>query len=38
MERIQANLDAGSVSELVYGRIEPPLIHYHQAVNAAVDA
>jgi phenylpropionate dioxygenase-like ring-hydroxylating dioxygenase large terminal subunit len=38
MERIQANLDAGSVPELVYGRIEPPLIHYHQAVNAAVDA
>ena len=36
MEKIQANLDAGALPELVYGRIEPPLIHYHQAVAAAI--
>ena len=36
MEKIQANLDSGALPELVYGRIEPPLIHYHQAVAAAI--
>ena len=33
MEKIQANLDSGSLPEVVYGRIEPPLIHFHRAVN-----
>lgn len=38
MEQIQQNLDSGAVGELVYGRNEPPLIHYHQQVNAALAA
>lgn len=33
MEQIQANLDSGAVSELVYGRNEPPLVHYHREVD-----
>jgi len=38
MAQIQQNLDSGAVTELVYGRNEPPLIHYHQQVNAALAA
>ena len=38
MAQIQQSLAAGSLSELVYGRVEPPLIHFHQQVNAAVAA
>jgi len=30
MEQIQANLDSGAMPELVYGRNEPPLIHFHR--------
>ncbi|HEX9260755.1 MAG TPA: aromatic ring-hydroxylating dioxygenase subunit alpha, partial [Acidimicrobiales bacterium] len=37
MEAIQANLDAGALREVVYGRNEPPLIHYHRAVTAALE-
>ncbi len=37
MEQIQANLDSGAVDELVYGRNEPPLIHYHREVDRLVD-
>jgi phenylpropionate dioxygenase-like ring-hydroxylating dioxygenase large terminal subunit len=33
MERIQANLDSGALPEVVYGRIEPPLIHFHRAAR-----
>ena len=36
MEQIQANLDSGALPELVYGRIEPPLIHYHRTVDEAL--
>ena len=36
MEQIQANLDSGALPEVVYGRNEPPLIHFHRAVNAAL--
>ena len=34
MESIQANLDSGAVGEVVYGRIEYPLVHFHESVNA----
>ena len=36
MEQIQKNLESGAIPELVYGRIEPPLLHFHKAVNEAV--
>ncbi len=36
MERIQANMASGAVPEVVYGRIEPPLIHFHTALNQAL--
>ena len=36
MESIQSNLDSGALSEVVYGRNEPPLIHYHRAVDDAI--
>jgi phenylpropionate dioxygenase-like ring-hydroxylating dioxygenase large terminal subunit len=38
MERIQANLASGAIDELVYGRIEPPLIHLHRSIEAMLDA
>ena len=34
---IHQNLASGSVAELVFGRNEPALIHYHQQLNAGVD-
>ncbi|MDH3307017.1 MAG: aromatic ring-hydroxylating dioxygenase subunit alpha [Acidimicrobiia bacterium] len=33
MARIQRSLGSGSIPELVYGRIEPPLIRLHAAIN-----
>lgn len=36
MERIQRNLESGALSEVVYGRIEPALIHLHASVNRAL--
>ena len=36
MEQIQANLDSGAMPELVYGRNEPPLIHFHTQLNQIV--
>ncbi|MDH3294511.1 MAG: hypothetical protein OER95_09350, partial [Acidimicrobiia bacterium] len=36
MERIQVNLSSGALEHLVYGRNEPPLIHFHTQVNEAV--
>jgi phenylpropionate dioxygenase-like ring-hydroxylating dioxygenase large terminal subunit len=36
MERIQANLDSGALPQLVYGRNEPPLIHFHRSVTEAI--
>jgi phenylpropionate dioxygenase-like ring-hydroxylating dioxygenase large terminal subunit len=37
-ERVQANLASGALPEVVYGRIEPALVHLHASINAAVDA
>ena len=36
MQQIQESLDAGALPELVYGAIEPPLIHFHEQVNRAI--
>ena len=36
MERIQANLMSGALPELVYGRNEGPLIHFHSSINEAI--
>ena len=38
MERIQKNLESGALSELVYGRIEPALVHMHKSINEALAA
>ena len=38
MEEIQATLASGALPELVYGRIEPPLIHFHRSVAEAIAA
>lgn len=37
-ERVQQNLASGALPEVVYGRIEPALVHLHASINAAVDA
>lgn len=34
-DAIQANLACGAIRELVFGRNEPALIHYHEAIAAA---
>lgn len=36
MEGIQRNLASGALPELVYGRIEPALVHLHTAINDAL--
>ena len=36
MARIQRNLASGAVPELVYGKMEPALVHFHASVNAAL--
>ena len=33
MEQIQANLESGALPELIYGRNEPPLVHYHRELD-----
>ena len=33
---IHKNLQSGAIGEVIYGRIEPALIHFHQTVNTAV--
>lgn len=33
MEKIQANLASGALSEVFYGRIEPALAHMHTSIN-----
>lgn len=38
MERIQKNLESGALPELVYGRIEPALVHMHRSINEALAA
>lgn len=36
VEQIQQTLASGALPELIYGRIEPPLIHFHRAVDEAI--
>ncbi len=36
MARVQENLMSGAVPELVYGKMEPALVHFHDAVDAAL--
>ncbi len=36
IERVQANLDSGALPELVYGRIEPSLVHFHREIDRAL--
>ena len=38
MQQIQSNLESGALPELVYGRNEPPLIHYHRELNRILAA
>jgi phenylpropionate dioxygenase-like ring-hydroxylating dioxygenase large terminal subunit len=38
MEQIQCNMASGALPELIYGRIEPALVHLHQSINAALQA
>jgi nitrite reductase/ring-hydroxylating ferredoxin subunit len=38
MEKIYATLRSGALPEVVYGRIEPPLVHFHTALNDALAA
>lgn len=38
MEQIQQTLASGALPEVVYGRVEPPLIHLHDALDAALRA
>ena len=37
-ERVQANLASGALPEVVYGRIEPALVHFHRSIDAALVA
>ncbi len=36
MARIQANLASGALPEVVYGKMEPALVHFHASVDAAL--
>ncbi len=36
MEQIQETLASGALPELVYGRVEPPLIHFHDQIDRAI--
>lgn len=38
MERIQATLASGALAEVIYGRNEPALAHFHRSVDAALAA
>ncbi|MGH9133550.1 MAG: SRPBCC family protein, partial [Ilumatobacteraceae bacterium] len=38
MERIQRTLESGALPEIVYGRIEPALVHFHRSVDEALAA
>jgi phenylpropionate dioxygenase-like ring-hydroxylating dioxygenase large terminal subunit len=35
-EQVHANLASGALPNVVYGRIEPALVHFHQSVDAAL--
>jgi len=36
MEGVQRNLESGALPEVVYGRIEPALVHLHRGIDAAL--
>jgi phenylpropionate dioxygenase-like ring-hydroxylating dioxygenase large terminal subunit len=36
-ERVQRNLASGRLAEVVYGKMEPALVHYHAAINQLLD-
>ncbi len=36
IEKVQANLDSGALPNVVHGRIEPALVHFHQSVDNAI--
>ena len=36
MEQIQKNLESGAMPEVIYGRIEPALVHLHRSINKAL--
>ena len=38
LEDVQRNLASGALEHMVYGKIEAPLVHFHQQVNKAVTA
>ncbi|MGE0667437.1 MAG: aromatic ring-hydroxylating dioxygenase subunit alpha [Sphingomonadales bacterium] len=38
MARIQQNLASGALPEVVYGRMEPALAHFHRAVNETLES
>jgi phenylpropionate dioxygenase-like ring-hydroxylating dioxygenase large terminal subunit len=38
MEQIYATLESGALPELVYGRIEPPLVHLHRTLDDLIAA
>ena len=37
-ERIQADLAAGAADELIFGRNEPALAHFHRSLSAMLSA
>jgi phenylpropionate dioxygenase-like ring-hydroxylating dioxygenase large terminal subunit len=37
-ERVQSVLASGGLPEVVYGRIEPALVHFHRSIDAALAA
>jgi phenylpropionate dioxygenase-like ring-hydroxylating dioxygenase large terminal subunit len=36
MEQIQKNLESGALPEVIYGRIEPALVHLHREIDKAL--
>jgi len=38
MARIHRNLASGALPEVIYGRMEPALVHFHESVDAALAA
>ncbi len=36
MAEIQRNFESGAIDEVVYGRIEPPLVYFHDQIDQAI--
>ncbi|MEZ5226223.1 MAG: SRPBCC family protein [Acidimicrobiales bacterium] len=36
MEQIQRSFESGALEQVVYGRIEPPLVYFHDQIDAAI--